>query len=225
MKRIFLLLLLTGAFGHSVAQTSLGLMIDFSAYELMDKPTVINNYFNIGVSLKKPLSTNINAVTGASYRFMDADMAALGANTTDLITFYRDQHPNEFYYISDMEYARFSYLSIPVGLEVKATTFLRFQYLLENNILIGSNATAAEFFQYGKKSVAPHMFTSNFNVMLHGNAVGIALGVILHPGILRNDLKYTYAFMNEFQKQFRDAYILRISIWGDMKFKKRKKVL
>jgi hypothetical protein len=102
---------------------------------------------------------------------------------------------------------------------------MRLSYTLENNLLLSTNDTVEEYLQYGKKAAAPHMFTSNVAVLLHGgNAFGVAIGATLHPNFLRNDIRYTYEFMDQYKRTFRDSYMITISMWGDFAFKPRKRI-
>jgi hypothetical protein len=223
MKKILTLILLAGTI-TSQAQISAGVVLGGSVKQTIPSGQALDKMFIIGATFKKHLTPTINLVSGAGYRFIDATIQALPSQN-DLVTHYKDVHPNEFYYITDLEYFRFNYFTVPVGLEVKVTTFLRLSYQLENNFLIGANSSAGEYLQYGKKSVAPYMPTSNVSLLLHtGHAVGAAVGCILHPTILRKDLNYTYGFMDDFADEFRKSYILTVTLWGDLSFKKRKRI-
>lgn len=222
MKKIFLI----AAFCWTTcanAQISMGIVLE-GRLRNISRDEGINDYFNFGLSVKKSLTTDLNLVSGISYRFLDADIRTM-ANNTDLVTYFRDAHPNELFYIVKGDYFRFSYVTIPIGLEFKATTFLRFQYSLENNILIGTEDSVDEYMQYGSKSIARHMLSHSAFVLLHQNALGIGFGVVFNPSIIRTDLNYTYRFMNDFQTSFKDSYFFNVRLWGDFQFKKRKKVL
>jgi hypothetical protein len=224
MKKILLLVMLLVIAFVSQAQISAGLVLGGSVKETIPTGQALDKMFIIGATFKKQLTPTINLVSGAGYRFIDATVLSLPSQN-DLVTHYKDVHPNEFYYITDLEYFRFSYFTVPIGLEVKLATFLRVSYQLENNFLIGANSTAEEYLQYGKKSVAAYMPTSNVSLLLHtGHAVGVAVGCILHPNILRKDINYTYGFMDEFAEEFRKSYILTVTLWGDLPFKKRKRI-
>jgi hypothetical protein len=216
----FTLLVYTGA----ICQTSMGIVFGFSYKKIVPSGQALDNSLYLGMTLKKYLTPDLSLTSGAYYRLYDVTIGNL-SHDNDLITHYKDAHPDKFFYTTSGQYFRFNYLVIPVGLEFKITTFLRVAYSLENNLLLGSNADTEEYFQYGKKAVAAHMFTSNFALLLHtGNSLGIALNATLHPKLLRSDVNYTYDFMNEWSQSFRDSYLITISVWGDLAFKKRKKI-
>lgn len=222
MKTKFLIAALFWA-SYASAQISMGIVLEGRLKNISPNEG-INDYFNFGISLKKSVTTGLNLVSGVSYRFMDADIRTMAKNT-DLVTHFKDTHPNELFYIVQGDYFRFSYVTIPVGLEFKATTFLRLQYCLENNFLVGTEDSVDEYMQYGSKSIARHMFSHSAFILLHQKAMGIGFGVTFNPAIIRNDLNYTYQFMDSFQTSFKDSYFFNVRLWGDFQFKKRKKVL
>lgn len=222
MKKIFLVVALIWATSAS-AQVSMGIVLEARAKNISPNEG-INDYFNFGLALKKSVTTSLNLVSGISYRFMDADIRTMAKNT-DLVTHFKDTHPNQLFYIVKGDYFRFSYVSVPIGLELKATTFLRLQYCLENNFLVGTEDSVDKYMQYGSKSVARHMFSHSAFVLLHQNALGIGFGVTFNPSIIRTDLNYTYQFMDSFQRSFKDSYFFNVRLWGDLHFINRKKVL
>lgn len=224
MNRIILIGILLWS-THVNGQMSIGGVLDFSVKKLLPTDNAIDTYINLGLIVKKNLTTDLNIVSGISIRYFDADINKMAIGT-DLKTHYRDAHPNEFYYIVPGEYFRLSYINIPLGVELKLTSFLRVQYNLENNFLIGTSDEVEEYLQYGKQSIASHMISHNMALLLHQrNAMGIGFGVTLNPAIIRDDLHYTYQFMPEFSSSFKDSILFNIILWGDFKFKQRKKVL
>ncbi len=224
MKKICLTLALAWIACAAHTQTSMGIILGGTLEDGQPKGQALDYGFYVGMTLKKYLTPTLNLVSGGHLRFYDATVSNLPLRN-DLVTYYKDAHPNEFFHVATMDYFRFTYFVVPVGLEYKLTTFMRLSYTFENNILLGSNDTAAEYLEHGKKSVAPWMFTSNVGLLFHtGNAIGLGLHATFHPRMLRNDIDYSYAFMDEFNQEFRNSYILSFSIWGDMAFKKRKKL-
>src|SRR5204863_4594423 len=117
------------------------------------------------------------------------------------------------------------YLVVPVGIEFKLTTFLRLQYRIDSNILLGSNASVEEYMEYGKKAISPVMFTNHAAILLHGgNAFGISMGATFNPTMIRNDLNYTYDYMKEWQGSLKNSYLITFGLWADASFKPRKKI-
>ncbi|HLT74588.1 MAG TPA: hypothetical protein VKZ68_05865 [Ohtaekwangia sp.] len=224
MKKVFLSLTLVLATCASYAQTSMGMLLGGTIGGSEPKGQALDNSFMFGISLKKYLTPTLNLVSGGHLGFYDATARNLPING-DLITYYKDAHPNEFFYVPDGEYFRFTYFVVPVGLEYKVTTFLRVAYTFENNILLGSSESVGEYLEHGKKSVAPWMYTNRFSLLLHtGNAFGFGLHATFNPQILRNDIRYSYEFMHEFNDAFRKSYLFSFSLWADFAFKKRKKL-
>lgn len=222
MRKILLVIALFVTSGAS-AQISMGIVLE-GRFKEISRNEGVNDYMNFGLSLKKSVTTSLSLVSGISYRFLDADIRSMAKNT-DLVTHFKDTHPNELFYIVKGDYFRFSYVTIPVGLEFKATTFLRLQYALENNFLVGTEDSVDEYMQYGSKSVARHMFSHSAYVLLHQKAIGIGIGVLFNPSIIRTDLRYTYQFMDTFRTSLKDSYFFNVRLWGDFQFTKRKKVL
>lgn len=223
MRMIIIFFIFCGVM-QSHAQTSMGIVLEGSVKSLLPSNPKIDYYINFGISLKKNISTEWSLVSGLSYRFFDTDLSTISKDT-DMVTHFRDVYPSTFFYITNGEYFRFSYINVPIGLEFKATRFMRLQYQLENNFLVGTTDNVEEYLQYGKKSMSPIMFNHHVSVLLHQNAIGVGLGVIFNPSIIRDDLKYTYQFMSDFNTSFKNAYFFNLTLWGDFGFKKRKKVL
>lgn len=223
MRKLFLAVLLFYAI-HSSGQVSVGFSAGASAKQLLPKDQAMDRIIFLGATFKKYVTPTINLVTGAGYRMIDITVLNL-PEENDLVTFFKDTYPNEFYYITGYEYFRLHYLHVPIGLEYKVTTFMRLSYMFDNNILLGVNSTTKEYLQYGKKAVAQYMPTNTFSVMLHsGNAVGVAFNLTLNPGVIRQDLHYTYNYMNEYSDALRKSTLFTISLWGDLTFKTRKKI-
>jgi hypothetical protein len=221
---IVTVLLILGSANPIQAQVSIGGTLDFFMVDASrDKP--FNKYINLGVILKKNLKPSLNLVSGATIRFFDAPARGLVANT-DHITFSHDVHQQEMYYIPEGETLRFSYINIPVGLEYKLTTWLRASYAVENNLLMRASGEVDQHFQYGKKSLNKYMMSHNVQLLIHPRAaLGIGLGVVFNPGIIRKDLTYTYQFMSQVQDRLSNSYIINLSLWADAPFIKRKRAL
>jgi hypothetical protein len=222
MKKIFLIATLLIS-TQANCQTSLGFILEARVKSISPEEGV-DDYFNFGLSVKQSLTTDLNLVSGIGYRFLDADISNISRNT-DMVTHFRDVHPNQLFHIVPGDYFRFSYITIPIGLEFKPTTFLRVQYNLDNNFLVGTEDSADEYLQYGKNSLARHMFSHSVFLSVHQNSAGLGFGVIFHPSIIRSDLNYTYEFMQDFQTAFKDSYFFNVRLWADFQFRKRKKVL
>jgi hypothetical protein len=222
MRKIFLIASLFIA-TQANCQTSLGFILEARVKNISPDEGV-DHYFNFGLSVKESLTTDLNLVSGIAYRFFDADINTISKNT-DMVTHFRDVHPNQLFYIVQGDYFRFSYITIPIGLEFKPTTFLRVQYNLENNFLVGTEDTADKYMQYGRNSLARHMFSHSVFLSVHQNSAGLGFGVIFNPAIIRSDLNYTYEFMQNFQTAFKDSYFFNVRLWADFQFRKRKKVL
>ncbi len=205
------------------AQTSMGIVLE-GRIKALSPSDPLDDYISIGISLKKSISTDWSLVSGLTYRFFDADLKTISKDT-DMVTHFRDVYPSTFFYITDAEYFRFSYVNVPIGVEFKATRFMRLQYQLENNFLVATSDNVDEYLQYGKKSMSPLMFSHHVSLLLHQNSIGIGLGVTFNPSIIRDDLDYTYQFMSDFNASFKNAYLISLTLWGDFGFKKRKKVL
>ncbi len=100
---------------------------------------------------------------------------------------------------------------------------MRISYFLENNFLVKSSEEVDEYVQFGKDAIAPYMFNHNINLSFHaGSAVGVRIGFMFRPGLLRNDLDYTYQFMSQYEQQVKDTYMFTFRFWGDFRFAKRK---
>lgn len=224
MRKIYTLSFFLIIAATANAQWSLGLNLE-GRFKEITPDQAVNKYVHLGVLAKKNLTPTLNVVTGAGIRFFDYDIRTLSANS-DLVTFYWDRDPEGFFYIVDGEYFRFTYISIPVGLEYKLTSFMRISYFLENNFLVKSSEEVDEYVQFGKDAIAPYMFNHNINISLHaGSAVGMGIGFMFRPGLLRNDLDYTYQFMSQYDQQVKDTYMFTVRFWGDFSFIKRKKAL
>ncbi|RAV98522.1 hypothetical protein [Pseudochryseolinea flava] len=221
---ILALLLLVGMVQSTKGQMSIGGTLDFFWRDI-SKEQPFNHYVNIGVIFKKNLTPTLNLVSGATLRFFDSNVRDLSVNT-DLVTYWRDAYDGEFFYITDRETFRFSYVNIPIGLEYKITTWLRASYSLENNFLIRASGEVEQYMQFGKKALNTYMISHNARLLLHArNGLGIAVGCVFNPGIIRKDLPYSYEFMTDYQQRLRSSYCLTASFWGDVRFKKRKHAL
>lgn len=225
MKRYIYILLATLCIATpALTQTSLGLYVGGRIKRLNPTNQALNEGIMLGAPVKKFVSPNLNLVSGLLIRMFDYDVHTLPTNN-DLVTHFKDVYPQEFFYIVDGEYFRMTYLTVPLGIELKLTTYLRLQYCFEPNLKLGANDAVQEYLQYGTKSVASYNFSNSVSLLLHGGtAVGLAIGLTRMPSPLRGDLNYTYDFMHEFDKAMHNSYLITFALWGDFSFKPRKKL-
>jgi len=204
-------------------QVTIGGTLDFFIVDA-SKQQPFNKYVNLGLIVKKNLAPTLNLVSGTTIRFFDANVRDLSVDT-DLKTYWRDTY-DDFFYITDRETFRFTYLNVPIGLEYKVTTWLRVSYSFENNLMIRSSEEVDARMQFGKKSLNRYMVSHNAQLLLHPRmSGGIALGCVFNPSIIRKDLPYSYDFMSDYRERLSNSYCLTLTFWGDFRFKKRKHAL
>lgn len=205
------------------AQMSIGGTFDHLMFDA-SKQQPFNKYVNLGLIVKKNLTPTLNVVSGATIRFFDANVRDLSVKT-DLKSYARDKY-DEFFYITDRETFRFSYVNIPIGLEYKLTTWLRVSYSFENNLMIRASEAVEKYLQFGKRALNRYMISHNAQLLLHPRTgFGMGIGCVFNPGIIRKDLPYSYQFMSDYDQRLRSSYCINVTFWGDARFKNRKHAL
>lgn len=166
---------------------------DMSSGKRIYQNTSINTWF------KKPIGRQFNLITGLMYKRPVVNVVNY-VSASDFNQFFADTNPDKVlpatYYVNSTDKYKFSFITIPIGIEFKLIPYMRVRYSYHINQFISGNDAVKKYLELGEKSIKKISYNHDVALMFFfpDTNYQLIVGAAMQPDFISRDASYHYQF-------------------------------
>jgi hypothetical protein len=225
--RIACLIFLLTVTLHVQGQLSLGIGYDQS-FEEMSTGKMVKEYNTYGGFLKKPIGRQFNLMTGLNLKWTSTRLTHY-IHDSDFEQYFRDNNPGRILpvdaYFNDANFYKFTFISLPIGVEFKVVPSIRLRYTHHVNWFVYGNKFVQNYIEFGKEAVKKISFNHDLAIVVFfpDSEYQLVLGAAMQPHLFRDNLAYQYDFTPAISNRLSDAVSFYMGINFETNILKRKR--
>ena len=187
--------------------------------------TSINTWF------KKPIGRQFNLITGVMYKRPVVNVVNYVA-ASDFNQFFADTNPGKVlpakYYVNSTDQYKFTFITIPIGIEFKLIPYMRVRYSYHINRFINGNDAVKKYLELGEKSIKKISYNHDVALMFFfpDTNYQLIVGAAMQPDFISHEAGYHYQFTPYIANNLKGAmsFYIGLNLEGNM-IKRRRDIL
>ena len=225
-----LVIALIGITFSAPGQVIIALGYDQSFEDMSTEKRIYQNT-NIIAWFKKPIGRQFNLITGVMYKKPVVNVVNY-VSASDFNQFFADANPGKVlparYYINNTDKYKFSFITIPVGIEFKLIPYVRARYSYHINTFVSGNDAVKKYLELGEKSIRKISYNHDVALMFFfpDSDYQLIVGAAMQPDFISRDAAYQYQFTPYIANSLKGvmSFYIGLNLEGNI-MKRRRSVL